>query len=318
MRQDEGTSCSRLGAMGFTENDVISMLNRVFASSDPRIEVGIGDDGAVVSGSPHQVITTDMAVEDVHFRKAWSSAFEIGRKITAANLADIYAMGAKPDYLVVALAVTGDEELSSLEQLATGIAHEANLGGASVVGGDLVRGETVTISITAVGGVDVPILRSGAKAGDSIFISSLPGWSAAGLALMKNGGAIVSEAEKKAAQAFCSPDVDYSGDYKGASSLCDVSDGLITQSQQIAEASGVQLVFDPILFSQCQGFAELQELATSMDEDVHQWIFAGGEDHIFLATGIELPGVCVGKVCDGAGVSGLEMKKAPEIWHHFN
>jgi thiamine-monophosphate kinase len=62
----------------------------------------------------------------------------------------------------------------------------------------------------------------------------------------------------------------------------------------------------------------LKELAESQDVDVWQWIFAGGEDHVFLATGNELPGFCIGAVVEGAGVLGVEMKKAPETWRHFN
>lgn len=97
--------------MKFTEDEVITALASIFATSDPRVHIGIGDDAAVVSVEGKSVITTDMAVEGTHFRKEWSSAIEIGHKIAVANLADIYAMGAKPAYLVVALSLTGDEEI---------------------------------------------------------------------------------------------------------------------------------------------------------------------------------------------------------------
>ena len=99
-------------AGGFTEAQVISRLREIFATSDPRVEIGIGDDAAVVAGTDkRQVMTTDMAVEGVHFRTDWSTAFEIGRKATAANAADILAMGATPDYLLVAVALTGSENI---------------------------------------------------------------------------------------------------------------------------------------------------------------------------------------------------------------
>ena len=117
--------------MAFTESEVIALLAQVFASSHPNLEVGIGDDAAVIRTTNRTVITTDMAVEGVHVRLEWSSPFEIGRKITAANLADVFSMGAKPTFLVVAVSLTGNEDLEWIEKLAKGIAFEANLVGAT-------------------------------------------------------------------------------------------------------------------------------------------------------------------------------------------
>jgi thiamine-monophosphate kinase len=100
--------------------------------------------------------------------------------------------------------------------------------------------------------------------------------------------------------------------------MCDVSDALIIQANQLANASGVALKFDQGLLAQHPEFLTLKELADSQDVDVWQWIFAGGEDHVFLATGIGLDGFCVGTVVEGNGVLGAEMKKAPDTWRHFN
>ena len=119
----------RSGAL--TEAQVIARLREIFTSADPRIKVGIGDDAAVVVGAKIQVMTTDMAVEGVHFRTDWSTGFEIGRKVTAANVADILAMGAVPDYLLVAVALTGSESMEWISDLADGIKFEANLASAA-------------------------------------------------------------------------------------------------------------------------------------------------------------------------------------------
>lgn len=155
--------CPRLMAMGFSESDVISVLQKIFASQDPRIHLGIGDDAAVVATSPRSVISSDMAVEGVHFKTEWSSPFDIGRKITAANVADILAMGGRCEYLVAAVSLTGTEEISWIENLARGMQHEATLAGAVIVGGDIARASQIVIAMTAVGTASQPITRSGAQ-----------------------------------------------------------------------------------------------------------------------------------------------------------
>jgi thiamine-monophosphate kinase len=98
-----------------SESELIAALSAVFTLSDPsfnsfkNVLVGIGDDGAVIKASPqNSVLATDMAVEGVHFKREWSSLHEIGAKITAANLADIYAMGGDPKYLLVSAGLTSD------------------------------------------------------------------------------------------------------------------------------------------------------------------------------------------------------------------
>jgi len=260
--------------MAFEESQVIGLLAEIFATHNPALIVGIGDDGAVVTTGLQSVITTDMAVEGTHFNTEWSGAFDIGRKIVAANLADVYAMGGTPSYLLVAVTLIGDESLDWISDLAHG----------------------------------------------KIYLSSLPGWSAAGLAMINNENH--DDLEAYAVEQFCAPTVDYSAAtalaYAGATSMCDISDALVIQAQQVAAASQVCLNFDQHSFTSHPEFVALSELANKHEIDVWQWIFAGGEDHVFLATGRGLPGLCVGTVVAGSGVAGLEMKKAPDTWRHFN
>ena len=306
--------------MTLNEAQIIGALAEIFGSNHRGVQVGIGDDAAVVATGEHTVITTDMAVEGTHFNCQWSGAFEIGRKITAANLADIYAMGATPTYLVVAVTLSGEESMEWISELAQGIKHEASSCGAVVVGGDLARGAIKVISMSALGEVEKAVTRSGAQVGDSIYLSSLPGWSAAGLSCIEKSE--LSDLESYAVEEFCSPTLDYSMAVafanNGAHAMCDVSDALVIQADQLAQASGVQLVFDAEAFKTSEEFAQLSELAEASGVDVWQWIFAGGEDHVFLATGKDLPGLCVGVVKEGSGVLGLEMKKAPDTWRHFS
>ena len=301
----------------FTETQVIATLREIFASPDPRIEVGIGDDAAVVAGDVRQVMTTDMAVEGVHFRIDWSTAFEIGRKVTAANAADILAMGGAPDYLLVAVALTGSESMEWISDLARGIKFEADLAGLQIIGGDISRSENVIISMTAVGHCAKPILRSGAKPGDGIYLSSLTGWSAAGLALLKSKAPATTDVMKKALSEFKSPTIDYGFDSSKATAMCDISDSIIEQASQVAVASRVQLHFDENLLAKSEEFNSLRSLATELKIDIWQLIFGGGEDHVLFATGTDLPGVRIGEVLSGSGLSGIPAIESDRVWSHF-
>ena len=301
----------------FTETQVIATLREIFASPDPRIEVGIGDDAAVVAGDVRQVMTTDMAVEGVHFRIDWSTAFEIGRKVTAANAADILAMGGVPDYLLVAVALTGSESMEWISDLAHGIKFEADLAGLQIIGGDISRSENVIISMTAIGHCAKPILRSGAKPGDGIYLSSLTGWSAAGLALLKSKAPATTDVMKKALSEFKSPTIDYGFDSSKATAMCDISDSIIEQASQVAVASRVQLHFDENLLAKSEEFNSLRSLAAELKIDIWQLIFGGGEDHVLFATGTDLPGVRIGEVLSGSGLSGIPAIESDRVWSHF-
>lgn len=310
--------------MEFTEAQVIAELASIFATSDARIIEGIGDDAAVVAPSPHkQVITTDMAVEGVHFRHEWSSAYDIGRKITAANLADIFAMGARPHHLVAAVALTGNESLSWIRELAGGMRDEAHICGVSIIGGDIARGPCVVISMTAVGEVDAPIVRSGAAIGDHIYLSALPGWSSAGLYLLSNEinvSALSSSAHAQRALAqFRAPQVRYNDAValSGAHSMCDVSDGLSVQAEQMAKASGCRFEIEGTKIASQREFFELSLLADEVGAYVWDWVAAGGEDHVFLATGIDLPGIDVGTVVRGNGYEMKGLEQQPRGFTHF-
>ena len=301
----------------FTEAQVIARLREVFASSDSRIEVGIGDDAAVVVGEKRQVMTTDMAVEGVHFRTDWSTGFEIGRKVTAANAADILAMGAVSDYLLVAVALTPSQKMDWIDDLARGIKFEADLAGLQVIGGDISSSEKLVISMTAVGHCEEAVTRDRAKAGDGIYLSSLTGWSAAGLKLLQSHASPNGEAHSIALREFKSPTIDYGFDSSKATAMCDISDSIVEQSAQMAKASQVALNFDKELFSRSEEFADLQSLADELQVDVWDWIFGGGEDHVLLATGVDLPGLKIGEVTAGEGVFGIPLNVADKAWSHF-
>ncbi|MFM8621308.1 MAG: thiamine-phosphate kinase [Candidatus Nanopelagicaceae bacterium] len=304
----------------WSERELILNISEIFAEANSEVLVGIGDDAAVVARPEAQVVvTTDMAVENVHFKVNWSSAREIGRKVAAANLADIFAMGGAPKFLTVAMSATGNEELEWMLDVARGIAHEAYSAGAQVIGGDLARSEKIVISITAIGECNKPILRSGAQVGDAIYISKLPGWSAAGfLALQQeaSGGLIdfaISEHRV--------PTINYERAKKfaiSANSLSDISDSLMIQGTQMAEASGVQFLIDGELIKTHPDFAELSQVAAQLKVSVFDLILSGGEDHAFLATGSALKGFEIGQVVAGSGIRLLHLETPQPGWQHFS
>ena len=306
-----------------SEAGLIARLRDLFHTSfQTQVQVGIGDDAAVIKSSNNKLVATvDMAVEDIHFNKKWSTPFQIGAKLTTANLADIFAMGAIPKYLLVAAGISELNNSETVTELAKGIRSVADKFEVTVIGGDLSKSEKMTLSITALGELsDQPILRSGARVGDLIYLSSLTGLSAAGLAILNRE----LDRPRYVVEAHLNPKlVAPEKLIKVATSMCDVSDGLATDAAHLSYASNVNFNLSKDLISQAADFKDLAELAKELNEDVFDWILTGGEDHFFLATvgkeneSNEL-GIQIGSVGKGEGkllLEGVEIMKTG--YQHF-
>jgi thiamine-monophosphate kinase len=313
--------------------------------------LGIGDDAAVVRAPDRRVVaTTDLLVEGRHFRRDWSGAFDIGAKAAAENLADIAAMGATPTALLVGLATPGDLAVTWAEDLARGLADECSRAGASVVGGDVSGADSVMLAVTALGDLAgrEPVTRSGARAGDLLAVAGRLGRSAAGLALLEAGlaGTIGSDvadvagvtgAEAAAAgtagaaelaglvadQRRPRPPYDAGPEAAdlGATSMIDISDGLVADLRHVAEASGVLVDIDS---ERLPPDSALRSAAAVLGADSLRWMLTGGEDHALAATfprGTVLPGrwAVIGEVREGAGVS-VNSRRADGLngWTHFS
>ena len=306
-----------------SEAGLVERLRELFQTSfDPGVEVGIGDDAAVISASNNKLVATlDIAIEDVHFKSLWSSPFQIGAKLTTANLADLFSMGATPKYLLVGAAISEVNNSEVITELAQGIRSVADKFEVSVIGGDLSKSEKMSLSITALGEMAKdPITRSGASAGDLIYLSALPGLSAAGLAILERG----LDRPKYVVQAHLNPKlVAPIKLIEVASAMSDISDGLVSDARNIARASKVDLNFDTSALEASPDFKDLGELATELGVDVYDWIFSGGEDHFFIATVPEKYadknlGIQVGKVVAGSGlitIDGVQTQRAG--YQHF-
>ena len=275
------------------ESEIVSQLAAIFArpgEASAGVVVGIGDDAALIAPTRAPLaVTTDIAIEGVHFSFDWSTPFEIGSKIATANLADICAMGGWPQYLVVATGIPKNSE-DVIFEIARGIAAEADRVGARVIGGDLSQSEKAMITITALGSVDKPILRSSAHVGDSVSISAITGWSRAGQLVRESQDKELTNsiAGIKALSQFSQPQPDYEVMKRiaqSATAMCDISDGILRDASRIAEASGVTIECDPDLIEKVPGFGELVEIAKKIGVDPIELFLQSGEEHELLFTG---------------------------------
>ncbi len=286
--------------------------------------MGIGDDGAVVRAPDGRVVaSTDLLVEGWHFRRDWSSATEIGGKAAAQNLADIAAMGAVPTALLIGLATPGDLPVAWAEDLAAGLAQECARVGAAVAGGDISAGPVVMLAVTALGDLagQPPVTRSGARPGDVLAVAGHLGRSAAGLALLQAG--LDQPASLLAAHRWPHPDYAAGPEAArlGATSMIDVSDGLVQDVGHLAEQSGVRIDLESV---RLPGDDALRIAAAAVGRpDSLDWILSGGEDHALAATfppPAALSGrwTVVGRVRDGQGVW-VDSRRVERLsgWTHF-
>jgi thiamine-monophosphate kinase len=249
----------------------------------PDVLVGPGDDGAVLAVEPPVVTSVDMLVEGVHFRRDWTSARDVGRKAVAVNVSDLEAMGARATALLVGFSAPPDLEVSWALEFAAGLASESQVAGVSLIGGDLTRARDITVAVTALGGLDgrAPILRSGAKPGDVVAVRGRLGWAAAGLVVLGRG----FRSPRVVVEAHRVPQVDYGAGAAaaeaGATSMIDVSDGLLADAGHLAADSGVAI---DVRTDALEVPEPLHAVGAATGADPVSFVLGGGEDHSLLAT----------------------------------
>jgi thiamine-monophosphate kinase len=301
------------------------LIDRVTAGRRQPVStlLGPGDDAAVVACPDGRVVaTTDVLVEGVHFRLDWSAPEQIGRKAAAANLADVAAMGAVPTALLVGLACPAGTPVATLSALADGLWAAAEGAGAGVVGGDVTSSPVLTVSVTALGSLEGrdPVRRSGARPGDVVAVAGRIGWSAAGWAVLARGfrsPAVVVGAHRV-------PEPPYPAGPQaaraGATSMIDVSDGLLADLGHVAAASGVLV---DVRSAALEVPTRLVDVGAALGVDPRHWMLTGGEDHALAATfpGAPPPGwTVVGAVREGEPavlVDGRPYTDGAPGWSHF-
>ncbi len=260
---------------------VAALTSRFPQAAD--VLLGPGDDAAVVRAPGDQVVASlDMLVQGRHFRLDWSSAADIGHKAAAANLSDINAMGGRPTSLLVGLAAPPELETSWALEFADGLAEEASSVGASVVGGDLARADTIVIGITALGVCEHGVVRrSGARPEDVVALAGRQGWASAGFAVLGRGfrsPRIVVDAHRRPSPPYAAgPEA--AG--LGATAMIDVSDGLLQDVGHVAAASGVAMDIESSSFDVPE---PLQAVGAALGVDPLRFVLTGGDDYSLVAT----------------------------------
>ena len=271
-----------LGELGLVTK-ILAQINAAKISGI-GVEVPAGDDAAVIGTEGSSLaLSVDMYAEGKHFRTDWSTGIEIGRRCAAASMADVCAMGAQPAGVLLAIGMPGSTTSHWAGEFLAGFMEEADSAGAVVLGGDVSDCENIVISVTAIGHLPsgAALARSGAGAGDTVGICGRSGMAAAGLRVLQRG----LRSPRVLVDAFRVPNIDYSAGARaaksGATSMIDISDGLVADLEHIARGSGVCIELDTKKIAVPE---ELVSTAAAFGVDPMGWILAGGDDHAIVAT----------------------------------
>ena len=256
-----------------SERDLIRRIRELF----PRA----GDDAAIVGT---QVITNDVLVENVDFTRDVPLRF-VARKSLVVNLSDIAAMGAVRSTPSSPSARRTQEIAATLIEELASAAREQDI---EIIGGDLSRAAEVFVSVTVIGEAERPILRSGARRGDRIYLSRPVGGSAAGLALLRRGTVAAGYAEREliesAIRRHLEPEAEVALGLKlvGIATSCiDVSDGLSTDLHHLCDASNVGAAIEN---ERIPVFSDLQRAGPPLGINVRDAVLHGGEEYALLFT----------------------------------
>ncbi|WP_167149690.1 thiamine-phosphate kinase [Actinomyces sp. ZJ308] len=287
-----------------SEEELLAVITPLLPRA-AQAPVGTGDDCAVLSfPDTRTAVSTDVLVEGHHFRTEWSTGRDVGARAAAQNLADAAAMGARPVALVIGLVMPPATPVAWVRDFAEGLAQGCGPCGAGVVGGDLSGGESLVVAVTVLGDLEgrTPVLRSGARPGDLVVHAGTLGRSAAGLALLSAGPQVVAAVERDGSPAqarsclaaFRAPTPALAAGPAladaGATSMMDVSDGLLRDAGRIARASGVVIDLDDpddlpdLSFLEPVAALVTDGAAPATRTLARSWLLTGGEDHGMLAT----------------------------------
>ena len=275
--------------------DELGELGLLEALAARGLAVRIDDDAAQLGDG--LVVTQDALIEDVHFRRDWTSWRDLGFKAAAVNISDLSASAARPEALVVSLGLPRELEVEAVVELYEGL----NEPGVPIVGGDTTRADRVYLSVTALGRSARVPGRGGARPGDVLVVTGPLGGSGAGYECLQRGiSHPLVEAHRRP------PLRVEDGLALGAvaTAMLDLSDGLASDAWHIARRSACRLELELEQVPLPEG---LQDLASWLGEDVWRLVCGFGEDYELLAAvppGSTVPADCfpIGRCTEGEGV----------------
>jgi thiamine-monophosphate kinase len=297
-----------------------------------------GDDAAVVRADGVSVTSVDAFVEGVHFRLATTSLGDLGHKCLAASLSDLAAMGASAGEAYIVLGLPPNVGEHETLELVAGAERLATETGVTICGGDLTAADELFVVVTVVGyaeSEDALTTRAGARAGELVGVTGSLGGAGAGLILLerKEHGLPVDVGENLIErQRRPSPRLDCGRALAraGATAMIDVSDGLASDAQRIAEESGVTLEIELARLPLDEGVDAVAQasgstgtkLAASAGED-YELLFTAvpaAKEEIEAALAVATPIAWIGRTVEGAGVRLLDESGVPlalEGWDHL-
>jgi thiamine-monophosphate kinase len=276
-----------------SEDDLVRVIRGLVSRPGaPGVRRSIGDDAAVLEPTPGMalVATTDLLLEDVHFRRRWAEPADIGWKAMAVNVSDIAAMGATPRWALIALACPEPTLPEEIEAFYEGALAACDAHGVVIVGGDTSSSPGGwMVNVTLLGEAVAPVLRSTARPGDVVAVTGTLGRSAAGLAVLERDVAPPALAPALLAEvtdAHLRPrprvaEARWLAGAGGLTSMMDLSDGLATDlGRLVAEsAAGATVRVERLPVAPAT-----RTVATALQHDPLAWATGGGEDYELLVT----------------------------------
>jgi thiamine-monophosphate kinase len=285
-KKDTYSKSDKLSATG--EFGLIKSIQKQCGSHRKDVATGIGDDAAVIkSQKGNLLVTSDMMLEGIHFDLSLTTFYQLGYKFLAVNISDIFAMGGRAEHFIISLGIPVHARVRWMRELYSGMLDLARTHNIEIIGGDTCTSKSgLTLSGTLMGRAKRVITRSGARAGDAVYVTNTLGDSAMGLKLLQRGRRRVTKfyahsARLKLIKSHLMPPVSPLKTFNRVSSMIDISDGLLIDVSHICDDSkvGVEIFKQDIPLSD-----ELIKFSKEFGEEPLSYAFRGGEDYCLLFT----------------------------------